>query len=129
MELPVRDVMHRGVVVCAPDQPLSRVAELMATHRIHCVVVSAPDEDALWGVVSDLDLVAAAVAGDLDEQLARAGAAGEVLTISPDDPLRRAGQMMTEHGAAHLIVVDPATNEPVGVVSTLDVARAATDCA
>ncbi len=31
--------------------------------------------------------------------------------------------MMTEHAAAHLLVVDDASGTPVGVLSTLDVAR------
>jgi CBS domain-containing protein len=31
---------------------------------------------------------------------------------------------MTEHGTAHLVVVDDAGRRPVGVVSTLDVAEA-----
>jgi CBS domain-containing protein len=31
---------------------------------------------------------------------------------------------MTESGVSHLAVVDPRTRRPVGVVSTLDIARA-----
>jgi hypothetical protein len=30
---------------------------------------------------------------------------------------------MAEHQTAHLIVVDPVTDEPVGILSTLDIAR------
>ena len=41
-----------------------------------------------------------------------------------DDDLRHAAQLMTESGVSHLAVVDPKTRRPVGVVSTLDVARA-----
>ena len=98
----------------------------MATRRIHCVVVSDDPEDAgaLWGVVSDLDLVAAAAVRPLDEQTAGASAAGEALTISPRDTLQHACQKMTAHGAAHLVVVEPSSRRPVGIVSTLDVARA-----
>jgi len=126
MESAVEDVMHRGVLVCARAAPLSRVAELMATHRVHCVVVSDDPEHAgsLWGVVSDLDLVAAATVRDLDEQTAGASAATEALTISPAETLRRAAQLMTEHGAAHLVVVEPESLRPIGVVSTLDIAAA-----
>lgn len=126
METVVEDVMHRGVLVCARDTPLSTVAELMATQRVHCVVVADDPEHAgsLWGVVSDLDLVAAAAVRALDEQSAGASAATEALTVSPAETLRRAGQLMTEHGAAHLVVVDPESLRPVGVVSTLDIATA-----
>ena len=126
MDSTVEDVVHRGVLVCARDAPLSFVAELMATHRVHCVVVSDDPEHAgsLWGVVSDLDLVAAATVRALDEQTAGASAATEALRVSPAETLRRAGQLMTEHGAAHLVVVDPQSLRPVGVVSTLDIAAA-----
>jgi CBS domain-containing protein len=30
---------------------------------------------------------------------------------------------MAEHETSHLVVVDPSTDRPVGVLSTLDVAR------
>lgn len=124
--LRVADAMHDGVLTCARDEPLSTVAELMVRHRVHCVVVTDhPDQaGALWGVVSDLDLVAAASVRGFDDQLAGATAATAVLTISPRETLQRAAQLMTEHGTAHLVVVDTATLKPVGVLSTLDVARA-----
>jgi CBS domain-containing protein len=31
---------------------------------------------------------------------------------------------MVEHGASHLVVVDPTTGHPAGILSTLDVAAA-----
>jgi CBS domain-containing protein len=124
LELSIREAMHVGVLTCSRDAPLSVVAELMARYGVHCVVVTdGPDDGAaLWGVVSDLDLVAAASVRDLGEQTAGATAATEALTIAPDETLGRAAQLMTEHGAAHLVVVDPQTLRPVGVLSTLDLA-------
>jgi CBS domain-containing protein len=121
----VRQAMHEGVLVCPVDTPLSAVAELMSTHNIHCMVVADDPEGApsLWGIVSDLDLVAAATVRSLDEQSAGGSAATPALTIAPDESLRRAAQMMTEHAVAHLVVVEPTALRPVGVLSTLDVAR------
>ena len=129
--LRVADAMHHGVLTCARDEPLSTVAEMMVQHRVHCVVVTDhPDQaGALWGVVSDLDLVAAGSVRGLDDQLAEATAATAALTISPHETLQRAAQLMTEHGTAHLVVVDPGTLRPVGVLSTLDVARALAETA
>ena len=122
----VGQVMHEGVLVCATDASLSEVAELMGRHGIHCLVVSDDPErtTSLWGIVSDLDLVAAATVRDLDEQFAGGSAVTPALTIGPEEPLRRAAQMMTEHAVAHLVVVDPTCLRPIGVLSTLDVARA-----
>jgi CBS domain-containing protein len=114
--------MHHGVLTCAQETPLTDVAELMADHRVHCVVVSGDDAEALWGIVSDLDLVAAALVRDLDEQTAGGSAASPVLVVGPDETVERAAQLMTEHATAHLVVVD--ASQPVGVVSTLDVAAA-----
>jgi CBS domain-containing protein len=122
----VEDAMHRGVVTCSRHDPLSVVAELMARHRIHAVVVAADhpaEPGALWGVVSDLDLVAAASVRDLSEQTAGATAATPALTIAPGDSLQRAAQLMTEHTIAHLVVA-ARDGEPVGVISTLDVVAA-----
>ena len=119
----VRDAMHQGVVTCPRDAPLSHVADLMAGRRVHCVVVSddPDDADSLWGIVSDLDLAAAASVRDLDEQTAGGTAASPALAIAPDETVQRAAQLMTEHGTAHLVVID-ARRRPVGIISTLDVA-------
>ena len=81
------------------------------------------DVDAVWGIVSDLDLVAAASVRDLAEQNAGATAATVALTIEAPETLQRAAQLMTEHGASHLVVVDR-DHRPVGIISTLDIARA-----
>jgi crotonyl-CoA carboxylase/reductase len=121
-ETRVRDAMHEGVLSCSADTPLSAVAELMAGRGVHCVVVTEADDLGVWGVISDLDLVAAAGVRDLDAQSAGGSAATPALAIRPDDTLRRAAQMMTEHAVAHLLVVDQ-SGRPVGVLSTLDVAR------
>jgi CBS domain-containing protein len=122
----VSDAMHAGIVTCTQDTPLSTVAEIMAGERVHCVVVTDDPDDAaaLWGVVSDLDLVAAAGVRELEEQSAGGSAASPALMISPDENLQRATQLMTEHAAAHLIVTEPTSGRPVGVLSTLDIARA-----
>jgi CBS domain-containing protein len=117
----VAEAMHDGVVSCGPETPLRDVAELMAEHRIHSVVVD--EGGGRWGVVSDLDLVAAASVRDLAAQTAGGSAASPVVTIAPGDTVDRAGQLMTEHETAHLLVVDPDTGRPVGVLSTLDVAQ------
>ena len=121
----VFDAMHRGVLTCSRDASLADVAALMASRRVHCVVVTDEpgDADALWGIVSDLDLVAAAGVRDLDAQTAGAAAATAVLTIEPEETVQRAAQLMTEHGTTHLVVVD-AMRRPVGILSTLDVAAA-----
>src|SRR5262245_5863137 len=68
----VADAMHWGLVHCAPDTSLREVAALMAAERVHCVVVieDPDDRQSLWGIVTDLDLVAASTVRPLDDQRA-----------------------------------------------------------
>jgi CBS domain-containing protein len=124
--LTVRDAMHNGVATCPPTASLREVAELLSERRIHCAVVAdSAENDTVWGIVSDLDLMrglgspVALTAGNL--------AALEGVTVDPAEDLSHAAQLMAEHDAAHLIVV--ADGVPVGILSTLDVARAVASAA
>jgi CBS domain-containing protein len=120
----VDDAMHRGVITCEREAPLSEVAATMARELVHCVVVESGSGEGgpPWGIISDLDLVAAVAVRDLNGQSAGGSAATPVITVSPTETLERAAQLMTEHNTAHLIVVDPAQQRPLGVLSTLDIA-------
>jgi CBS domain-containing protein len=123
----VADAMTSGVIHCSPETPLRAVARLMAEKGVHAVYVfDYGDEDdetvALWGLVSDLDLVAAADA-DLDGMTARGSAVTPLVTIVSSDLLADAGRRMTETGVSHLAVLDPSTGRPSGVLSTLDIVR------
>ena len=117
----VLDAMRLGVVSVAPDTPLREIARIMATYRIHAVVVSEIEGDRPWGIVSDLDLADAA-AKDLDKLTARHTWRSRLVTIDADASLARAAQLMAEHRVAHLVVVQPHSGHPVGVLSTLDLA-------
>jgi CBS domain-containing protein len=48
----------------------------------------------------------------------------EVLTVRPEESLERAAQLMAEHDVTHLVVIQPHSGQPVGIVSALDVAGA-----
>jgi CBS domain-containing protein len=128
----VDEVMRHGIVGCTADAPLSEVARLMSEHRVHCIVVGRLAVDGhgtrfLWGVVSDLDLVRAAA--NREDLTAGEIAATEPLSASPSDSLADVARVMGEHDVAHLIVLDEREWEPIGVISTLDLARAAADTA
>jgi CBS domain-containing protein len=127
--LRVDDAMHPGLISCSPDTPLRTVARMMATFRVHAILVNAHDGEPLtdagvWGVVSDTDLLAATRVETPEEQTARTTAATPALTVSPRDGLARAAQLMLEHEVSHVVVVEGHPPRPIGVVSTLDVARA-----
>ena len=123
----VVDVMRPGVMSCAPDAPLVTVAQTMATHHVHSVVVGgmtrddAGGEHLVWGLVSDMDIVRAAESG-VEGRTAAEAARTEVVTVDPSTPLAEAARLMDQHGTAHLVVVSGA--HPTGVVSSLDIASA-----
>ena len=98
----------------------------MNDERVHCVVVIDEPSDvrSLWGVISDLDLVAAASVRRTDG----AGGRRHRDDTRGDDRARRAtrarSQSDDEARVAHLVVVDPIEQRPIGVISTLDLAAA-----
>lgn len=116
----VSDAMRRGVITCAPDTSMRDVARMMVTDHIHAVVVRGVKGSGGWGVVTDRDLLAAAPGA---EGADAAACASEVLvTVAPEEALEAACELMRAHGVSHVMVVDPEQNQPLGVVSTLDVA-------
>lgn len=122
----VADVMTKGIIGCDPARQLEEVASLMAEHRVHAIVVNESEtdtDDPTWSIVSDLDLIGALLSPTKRD--AGHVAASPVVIISEFDSLERAAQLMREYSAAHLVVVNPSTGQPSGVISTLDLARAA----
>jgi CBS domain-containing protein len=116
---PVRAAMRLGLFECTPETDLRSVAALMAEKTIHCVVVAGDR----WSIVSDIDLVRAIVPG-LAGVAAGDVAATDFVAVQPDDTLEHAAQLMADHDIAHLVVVAPDTGRPLGMLSTLDIARA-----
>ena len=76
------------------------------------------------GIVTDLDLVQAASHGGLDDRTAGGSAKTPVVRVSGRDPLEQAVEVMTAHGTSHIVVVEPDTRQPVGILSAPDDAAA-----
>ena len=116
----VADVMHRGVVTCAPEARLADIAATMATHAIHAVVMLPPNQRTPL-VVSDLDVIRAALAGGTDRTAAEI-ARQPIATIGPAAPLKSALAMMAQRDVAHVLVTEDGADWPAGVLSSFDVA-------
>ena len=121
----VSDAMHPGILACEPDASLSEVARMMATHHVHCVAVIGISHDdppcGVWSVISDHDLIRAGIR-DGESPSAAAIAQHPLITVEPSMPLRAAGELMVTHRVSHLVVIDPATQRPMGILSTADIA-------
>ncbi|HYA09766.1 MAG TPA: CBS domain-containing protein, partial [Gaiellaceae bacterium] len=59
----------------------------------------------------------------IDARTAGASAVTPLVSVPLDAPIVDAAELMAQHGIAHLAVIDPKTRRPVGVISTLDIAR------
>jgi CBS domain-containing protein len=124
----VADVMHPGIICCDPDASVTKVARVMATHHVHCVVVMALARDdsgmsLVWGIVSDTDLLGADGEGGAEPTAAML-ANQPVVTVRPSTSLREAAAAMTDNDVSHLVVVEPEAQRPIGIVSSLDLASA-----
>lgn len=125
---PVRAAMQLGLYECDPEADLRTLARTMAERTIHAVVVSdVANARGLrgrlaWGIVSDIELMRALRPG-MEQTSAGEIAATEVVSVLPGDTLEHAALLMADHDTAHLVVVSPDTGRPVGMLSTLDVAR------
>ena len=122
----VSDAAHPGIVYCDPEASLTEVARLMAGHHVHCIAVMGPMPDQaggsmVCGIVSDLNLLAHGL-GDGAEPTARSLVGDTTISVEPSMPLADAAELMLSRRVSHLVVVEPETQRPVGILSTLDIA-------
>ena len=118
----VKDLMHRGIIACAPQDSVAQVAKLMTEREVHAVVVMAGGKAV--GVVSQTDLVLARQGRALDE--ARALPARVIMTpgcatCDADTLLSEAVSLMTGRRMHRLVVTE--NGQPTGVISMTDVVR------
>ena len=74
--------------------------------------------------MSDHDLVDAAARGEIHTATAGGTAGSPLVMVEPDESLARAAALMRENQVSHLVVVDRDSALLVGVLSTLDIAKA-----
>ena len=93
----VLNALQLDLIECPADADVRSVARTMAEHTVHCVVVRNL-ESGVWGIVSDLDLMAA-MRPELADATAGQLAATDPLTVGPADTLsaRRSSWPSTRH--------------------------------
>jgi CBS domain-containing protein len=120
----VRDVMHRGVIVCWPDESILDVARRLREYSISAIFV-LDESGRAEGVISQTDLARVFVQGDWQRRNAVEIMTSDVVTITGDIPLDVATQIMLDKHIHRLLIVQGGRtpNRPVGVLSMSDVVR------
>lgn len=116
----VRDLMTSRLVTVEPQTSVTAAAQKMRDEDIGIVLVCEGDE--LRGVVSDRDLVIRSLAegGDQDKRTVSSACSADLFTVTPDEDVDTAVQIMREHAVRRIPVVDQ--GHPVGIISIGDLA-------
>jgi crotonyl-CoA carboxylase/reductase len=118
----VRELMHRGIIACAPTDTVGQVAKTMIDKDIHAVVVMEGGKAV--GVVSQTDMVLARQGRTADQarvMLARDIMTPGCATCDADMLLSEAVSLMTGRRMHRLVVTQD--DKPIGVLSMTDVVR------
>jgi CBS domain-containing protein len=116
----VRDVMTKNPVTVPPTATLAQAAQEMSERDIGDVLVA--DGSKIRSVLTDRDIIVRAVAQGMDPQRTQVSevASSADVTVSPDEPVEKAVQLMRQHKVRRLPVCD--NDKLVGVVSLGDLA-------
>lgn len=116
----IREVMTSDPVQVPEEMSIIQVAEIMRDRDIGDVIVTNGSD--VVGIVTDRDIVVRGLASGNGFEMLAVGdvASREIETVSPDDPVARAVELMSNRAIRRLPVVD--NGELVGVVSIGDLA-------
>jgi CBS domain-containing protein len=121
----IKDVMTSDVRSCEPSTTVVDAAKVMAHEDVGPVPVV--QDGRLVGIVTDRDIVVRVVAEGRDPRSTTLEeiASQDVVTVSPDDNLDRALQLLAQNQVRRLPVVEG--DRLVGIVAQADVARLGSD--
>src|SRR5215210_5560180 len=116
----VRDVMTESPETVTPGTPIADVARLM--RDLDVGIVPVVHEDELLGVITDRDITIRVTAPGLSpfEVTVQDFISPNPVSVSPDDDLEKARELMSERQIRRLLVTEG--NKLVGIVSLGDIA-------
>ncbi|KOU61814.1 oxidoreductase [Streptomyces sp. MMG1533] len=116
----VSDIMTSAPVTVEPQTSVTAVARIMRDQDLGAVIVT--DGDDLRGLVTDRDLVVRSLAegGDPEQTTVAGACSDDLVTLTPEDDLDHAVELMREHAVRRLPVVEG--GRPVGIVALADLA-------
>jgi CBS domain-containing protein len=121
----IKEVMTRDVRACEPNATVADAAKVMAQEDVGPVPIV--EDGRLVGIVTDRDIVVRVVAEGRDPNATtvREIASTELVTVSPDDDLDEALNLLAQRQVRRLPVVEG--DRLVGIVAQADVARLGKD--
>ena len=121
----VRDVMTSNPTTCSMEASVADAATVMAQEDVGPIPIMKGDR--LVGILTDRDIVVRVVAEGRDPQSTTVGevASTNLVTVSPDENLDRALQLLAEQQVRRLPVVEG--EALVGVIAQADIARQGDD--
>ena len=115
----LKDIMTTNPVTCPTDAQITDVARLMKERDIGNVIVL--EGDTVAGIVTDRDIVIRAIAEGRDGQTTIGEiTTRDIVTLSPDDDVKKAVEVMRQQAVRRLPVVEQ--GRAVGIVSLGDLA-------
>ena len=121
----ITEVMTSNPTTCEPQASVADAAKVMAKEDVGSIPIV--EGDRLVGVLTDRDIVLRVVADGRDAQSVTIGeiASRDVVTVSTNDGLDRALELMAENQVRRLPVVEG--DKLVGIVAQRDVALQGAD--
>lgn len=118
----IKEVMSRDVVTIEASRPVQDAAQLMAARGVGCLMVSIGNK--AIGILTERDFVARVLTAGFDptKMLVRDVMTTPIFTVSSDQPLEKAAELMVTYKVRRLPVVDEGVL--VGIITASDLARA-----
>ena len=119
----IRHVMTGNPTTCEPNATVVDAAKAMAREDVGSVPIV--EGGRLVGLVTDRDIIVRTVSEgrDVKTTAVKDVASKDLVTVTPDEDLDRALQLMSQHQVRRIPVVEG--DRVVGIVAQADVARAA----
>jgi len=116
--LRVRDIMKRNVLVLSKDATIKDALDLMIENSAGSVVIL--DKEKIAGIITERDILSKILNHNksLDTKIEEV-MTKNVITISPDEKVEKAAEIMTENKIKKLPVVE--SDKLIGIITLTDI--------
>ena len=122
----VKDIMSHQIITIKSTDTLTDASKTLKANHISALPVT--NGDSIVGIITTTDLVNIYTSADKEQHMdpwspVSKFMSSPVITVKPDDDVKTASKIMNEKKFHHLIVMDK-NNSPLGIISSLDIAKA-----